>query len=176
MERLNGETTLGESMRILKIAFPQYFKNYTLNMQAVETDALMTMLKKGYIKCNSIGFSPIKNIPDEIQIEVGKLAETLRKKSYAHILRNALNVFSDYSYDSNQAKYGALYYPDLKMYLCIGYLTPKILLKLFTEPDCEQMAVFATMAKWERKNRYLLFEYGTTQEEFKRQMKSFEPS
>lgn len=174
MERPYSESTVGESMRILKMAFSRYFKNYALNVQAGETGALLAMLEDGAIKCSCIGFQLIKKLPDEVQEEMEGLAEKLRKRSYSRILYNALNVFSDYRYTAGQVKYGALYYPDLKMYLCIGYLTPKILLKLLTEPDCEQVAVFAAMAKWERKNQYLVFEHGASREEFNRQLQRFE--
>jgi hypothetical protein len=168
MEQTYGNFTFGESMHILKMAFSRYFKNYALDVQTGETAALLTLLEKGCIKCSSHGFQLVKNLSEETESTVDQLAETLRKKSYSRILCNALHVFSEYRPDMSRVKYGALFYPELKLYICVGYLTPKVLLCLFAEPDCEQVAVFAAMAKWERKNYYLLFEHSGPWEDYGR--------
>jgi hypothetical protein len=172
MEQTYGDFTFGESMRILKMAFSRYYKNYALNVQSGETAALLTMLERGCIKCSSHSFQLVKNLTEGTQAEVDQMAGVLRKKSYSRILCNALHVFSEHQPDMSRVKYGALYYPDLKLYTCVGYLTPKVLLCLFAEPDCEQVAVFAAMAKWERKNHYLLFERSGPWEEYSRVAKS----
>jgi hypothetical protein len=174
-EQIQSEFTFGESMRILKMTFPRYFQNNALNVQSGETAALLALLEKGYIQCGSCGFRPPKN-PKELQEQAERLAGALRKSSYIRALRNALHVFSRYQPDLLRTMHGALYYPDLKLYLYVSYLTPKTLLSLFANPDCEQMAVFTAMAKWGRKNHYLLFKRNGSWAEFNQCIQEFELS
>jgi hypothetical protein len=172
-EQIQGEFTFGESMRLLKMAFPRYFQNNALNVQSGETAALLALLEKGHIQCGSRGYHPAKN-PEELQDKAKRIAGVLRKSSYIRALRNALHVFSGYQPDLLRTMCGALYYPELKLYVFVSYLTPKTLLSLFAEPDCEQVAVFTAMAKWGRKNHYLLFKRCGPWAEFGQLVQSFD--
>ncbi|MDR1131751.1 MAG: hypothetical protein LBL15_04970 [Oscillospiraceae bacterium] len=176
MEPAYNEFTFGESVRILKMAFPRYFRSHTLNAQSGETAALLALLEKGCIKCGSIGFRPEKNPSARILAEAERLAEVLHKSSYIRAFRKVLHIFSGYWIDLLKTKNGALYYPELKLFVCVGYLTPKALLSLFAEPDCEQVAIFTAMAKWGRRNHYLLFRRGAAWEEFRRFLAGVAPS
>jgi hypothetical protein len=157
MRRTYSEFAFGESLRILKMAFPRYFQTCTLDVQSGETAALLTMLERGFIKCGAVGFQKSKKTAADVLTEAEQLAEILHKSSYTRALRNMVHAFSEYQYDLLRTRNGALYYPELKLYACVSYLTPKVLLKLLSEPDCEQVAVFTTMAKWGYKNHYLQF-------------------
>jgi hypothetical protein len=174
-EQIQSEFTFGESMRILKMAFPRYFQNNALNVQSGETAALLALLEKGYIQCGNRGFHPPKN-SKELQAQAERLAGALRKSSYTRSLRNALHVFSGSQPDLLRTMHGALYYPELKRYIYVSYLTPKTLLSLFANPECEQVAVFTAMAKWGRKNHYLLFKRGGSWAEFNQCIQEFDLS
>jgi hypothetical protein len=174
MKRTYPAFTFIESVRILKKAFPRYFQNYTPDLHTGETAALLAMLEKGCILCSHHDFQPVETLPAELQSEAERIAEVLRKKTYARVLRNVLHVFSEYRPDLSRSKCGALFYPELKLYACVGYLTPKNLLRLFADPDCEQVAVLVITATWKRKSHYLLFERGGSWEEYIRLAKSFD--
>jgi hypothetical protein len=167
MEKTDNQFTLDDALRILSLAFPRYFQLNPFDERSSETAMLLALLQKGYIQCVSQRFQPAKK-PEELQAQAERLAGVLRQNSYIRILRSALHVFSEYQPDLLGTMYGALYYPELKLYVYVSYLTPKTLLNLFAEPACEQVAVFTGIAKGGRKNRYMLFKRVIAWEEYDR--------
>ncbi|MDR1131911.1 MAG: hypothetical protein LBL15_05790, partial [Oscillospiraceae bacterium] len=67
------------------------------------------------------------------------------------------------------------YCPKLKLYVYVSYLTPKTLLGLLAQPDCEQVAVFIGLAKWGRRNHYLLFRRVGTGKAFNQTLQDLNP-
>jgi hypothetical protein len=167
MERTDNQFTVGDALRILNLAFPRYFQLNPFDAGTGEVAVLLALLEKGYVRCDRHDFQPPQK-PGELQAQAERLAGVLRQNSYIRVLRNALHVFSEYQPDLLETLYGALYYPDLKLYVHVSYLTPKTLLSLLAEPACEQVAVFTGVAKGGRKNRYMLFKRVITYKEYDR--------
>jgi hypothetical protein len=172
-EQVHGVLSFGEGVRILKMAFPRYFRNNPKNMHSGETMTLLEMLEKGYIQCDTCMFQPGKT-SDDLQEQAERLAEILHQSSYAGVLRSALDVFSEHQPDLHRMMHGALYYPNLKLYAYVSYLTPKTLLGLMAQSDCEQVAVFTALAKWGHRKYYLLFKRCEPWTKFSQRIKSYD--
>jgi hypothetical protein len=165
MEQMDNQNTLVENLRTIKMAFPRYFRNNAFDVRDEGIAAVLALLEKGTIQCACQKFEPVK-ASAELQAQAKRLAEVLRQSSYVLALRNALHVYSGYQFDLFGTIHSALYYPEIKLYAYTGYLTPKTLLDLLAKPECEQVAVFTGMAKWGRRNHYLLFRRTGAWEEY----------
>jgi hypothetical protein len=145
----------GEAIRVLRMAFAQYYGRYGFDAQSGETALLLDMLLQGCLRCVKTESPVMEDLPEKTLAEAKRMSEILRKRSYERLLRRVAYAFD--GYDPYMTRDGALYYPDLKTYVYAGYLTPKTLLDLLAQPECEQVAVFGENMKRIRRADYLLF-------------------
>jgi hypothetical protein len=148
-----------EILRLLKKAFRQYYKKYKFDAYAGTTAELMKLLTTGAARCRNVEYEPGFTLPEESEDEAKRLCGVFRRQKCLFQVRAALHVFADQEYDLLSSKHGALYYPEPRMYVYCGHLSPNTLLRILEEPDCGQAALFIPALIFRRgRPCYLLFE------------------
>jgi hypothetical protein len=161
-ERANGEympPTTGEAIRLLKNAFRWYYNKYGYNTYAKTTAKLKELLETGSLRYRTVRYKADFTLPEETETEAKCLCSLFRRQNCLFQMRAMLHVFAKQEYDLMLSKHGALYYPELRMYVHCGHPSPNNLLKILAEPSCGQAALFSpTQAHRIGDARYLLFE------------------
>jgi hypothetical protein len=113
--------SLGETVKVLKAACRTYYDQHGFPGGA-ESEELLELLVSGNLRFGSAECGdPAKDGTADAG-EAERLAAALSRRSQLYMVRAALHVFAGYAYDLSCSRRGALYYPGLQLYACIGLL------------------------------------------------------